>query len=69
MIRDLVLSRRHRARPPLLARLFAMAALARQRRRLVELDEAALRDLGISRADALAEARRRPWDAPKHWRS
>ena len=40
----------------------------RQRRRLAELDDAALRDIGISRADALREAARKPWDAPSHWR-
>ncbi|MBN9678392.1 DUF1127 domain-containing protein [Salipiger bermudensis] len=53
---------------PLLHRLLDLQALWRQRRRLAELDDAALRDMGISRADALHEASRKPWDAPAHWR-
>ena len=55
-------------RRPLLHRLLDLQALWRQRRRLAELDDAALRDMGISRADALQEASRKPWDAPAHWR-
>ncbi|APX21368.1 MAG: DUF1127 domain-containing protein [Rhodobacteraceae bacterium] len=55
-------------RRSLLARLLDLQALMRQRRRLAELDDAALRDIGISRADALREAARKPWDAPSHWR-
>ena len=55
-------------RRPLLRRLLDLQALWRQRRRLAELDDAALRDIGISRADALREAARKPWDAPSHWR-
>ena len=43
-------------RRPLLRRLLDLQALWRQRRRLAELDDAALRDMGISRADALHEA-------------
>ena len=38
--------------------------LARQRRALLELDERMLRDLGLTRADAMAEARRPFWDDP-----
>lgn len=59
---------RRTRRRSLLARLLDLQALMRQRRRLAELDDAALRDLGISRADALHEAARAPWDAPSHWR-
>jgi len=48
--------------------LFARAvALMRQRRDLARLDDHALDDIGISRSDALAEARRHVWDAPDFW--
>ena len=39
----------------------------RQRRKLADLDDAALRDIGLTRSEAEAEARRRFWDAPGHW--
>lgn len=38
--------------------------LARQRRRLAALDECALKDLGLSRADAIQESERPFWDDP-----
>ncbi|HLA30080.1 MAG TPA: DUF1127 domain-containing protein [Pseudomonas sp.] len=38
--------------------------LAEQRRRLASLDEAALKDLGLSRADVLQEFERPFWDDP-----
>ena len=38
--------------------------LAEQRRRLALLDEFALHDLGLSRADALRESERPFWDDP-----
>ena len=37
----------------------------RQRRVLAELDEHLLRDIGLTREQALAEARRLPWRGPK----
>ena len=37
-------------------------AMARERRALATLDELALKDIGISRTDALAEAARPFWD-------
>ncbi len=41
--------------------------LAEQRRRLGMLDDAALKDIGLSRADALQESERPFWDDPlKH---
>lgn len=43
-------------------------ALHRQRSRLVLLDDRLLRDIGLTREDALAEARRAVWDVPTHWR-
>lgn len=38
--------------------------LARDRRRLQDLDDRMLKDIGISRADALHEASRPFWDVP-----
>jgi uncharacterized protein YjiS (DUF1127 family) len=43
-------------------------ALRAQRRRLGQLDEAALRDIGVTPAQAQAEAERPVWDVPAHWR-
>ena len=37
----------------------------RERRALARLDDAALRDLGLTRADALAEARQPLWSLPR----
>ena len=45
-----------------------MAALRRQRKALVRLDDTALRDMGLSRSDAQIEARRAAWDVPANWR-
>lgn len=39
--------------------------VARERRRLAELDERALRDIGIDPASAAREAARPFWDLPK----
>lgn len=39
--------------------------LAQQRHRLAQLDEFALKDIGVSRADAEREAQRPFWDEPK----
>ncbi len=38
--------------------------LARQRRQLAMLDEAALKDLGLSRGDVMQESERPFWDDP-----
>jgi uncharacterized protein YjiS (DUF1127 family) len=51
------------------ARVLGLVALARSRRRLIDLDDHLLRDIGLDRADALAEAARPLWDAPMHWKS
>ncbi|WP_425037969.1 DUF1127 domain-containing protein [Primorskyibacter sp. S187A] len=48
-------------------RLSDMLALARQRRDLSRLDDAQLRDMGLSRSDAASEANRPAWDVPSHW--
>jgi len=42
-------------------------SVARQRRDLGRLDDRALRDIGITRAQATAEAARPIWDVPNHW--
>ncbi|MEX0304108.1 MAG: DUF1127 domain-containing protein [Leisingera sp.] len=39
----------------------------RQRRQLAKLDARALEDIGVTRAEAEAEARRGVWSAPDHW--
>lgn len=50
---------------PGVMRVFAdMFAVSTQRRALSELDDAALKDIGVSRMDAEAEAARAPWDLP-----
>lgn len=57
------------ARRGLLARLFGLAALRRQRGRLAALDDHLLADIGVTRDQALQEAARPAWDAPAHWRA
>lgn len=57
-----------RARRPLLHRLLDALALRRQRHQLAELDDGTLRDIGLTRDQARAEAARPLWDAPLHWR-
>ncbi len=47
--------------------LVSLTALRAQRRQLASLDDHILRDIGISREDAEAEASRPLWDAPRHW--
>ena len=57
-------------RPILLpARVSAMLSLRRQRTRLAQLDAAALHDIGLTRDDALTEAKRPFWDVPDYWRA
>lgn len=51
----------------LIGRIVAILALGAQRRRLAELDDAALADIGLTRAEAEAEAGRPVWDVPTHW--
>lgn len=52
----------------LFTRLFAMLTVRAERRRLAELDDATLRDIGLSRDEALQEALRPIWDVPPRWR-
>ncbi len=51
------------------SRLIHISALVRSRRSLSRLDDHLLRDIGLTRAQALAEADRRAWDAPSHWKA
>ena len=62
---------RRRARTPLcraVRRVCAAAALRRQRRALRRLDDHLLRDIGLTRHEAEAEAAAPAWDVPPHWR-
>ena len=53
-----------RLRPslPMLPSLGAMLRAITTRRHLAEMDDRMLKDIGISRVDALREAERLPWD-------
>ena len=60
-------SRRCRKTP--LIRLISLAfSVRRSRRALGRLDEAALRDTGLTRHEAESEANRPIWDVPRNWR-
>ncbi|MEP2530833.1 DUF1127 domain-containing protein [Shimia sp.] len=48
--------------------LFKALAVLRQRRALARLDNAALADLGLTRADVSRELKRPIWDVPSNWR-
>jgi len=56
-------------RVSLLTGLNNAIALWHQRRALRSLDAAALFDIGLTRAEAEAEAKRPVWDAPQNWKS
>ena len=62
----------HTARRPwalrLINRFIAANALHRQQQALGRLDDHMLRDIGVTRLQAEAEANRPVWDAPAHWR-
>ena len=51
-----------------LGALMRMGAVARQRRALSQLDDSALRDMGLTREQANLEAGRPAWDVPASWR-
>jgi len=51
-----------------LATITRLHGIRRQRQTLKALDSAMLRDIGVSRAQADAEANRPIWDAPANWR-
>lgn len=52
-------------RPGLLARLLCWQAVARERRRLAELDPHLLDDIGLEAGAARQEAARPFWDSPR----
>ena len=43
-------------------------SLLRSRKSLSRLDDHLLRDIGLTRDEAAAEAARAAWDVPPHWR-
>lgn len=61
-------SHRRLAVPRLLLSLLAWRHEARQKARLRLLDDRLLQDIGVTRAEAEAEADRPLWDSPAHWR-
>lgn len=65
----LTLQRTTRARSSrsILSRALQARAVARERKALANLDDAILKDIGISRTDAIRESERSAWDAPRHW--
>ena len=65
-IRTITLPRRA-PRASLVWRVLGRLALGRSRRRLGELDDHLLRDIGLTRGQARTEAERPVWDVPDHW--
>jgi uncharacterized protein YjiS (DUF1127 family) len=61
-----VLRRRPRASVGWLDWLAAAMHAMEGRRRLAEMDDRMLKDIGVSRSDALEEAARAPWDLTPH---
>ncbi len=51
-----------------LSRMAQVFKVRRQRQQLAQLDEAALRDMGLTRSDVREEMQRSAWDVPAHWR-
>lgn len=64
----IAIARRNAPRGGYVARLFAFVRLSNERKRLKSLTDAQLDDIGVSRAQAIAEANRALWDAPSHWK-
>ncbi|WP_417257826.1 DUF1127 domain-containing protein [Celeribacter sp.] len=56
-----------RRAPSLLSRIVAARSVTRQRKSLAALDDAMLRDIGLTREEAISEAARPAWDVPAHW--
>lgn len=67
-LRSRAVKHRHSFGRRILDRIFLMTALARQRRHLRDLPDHLLKDIGLTREAARAEAERRFWDAPTHWK-
>lgn len=49
------------------ASLLDLLSLYRQRRALARLDDSALKDIGVTRAQAEKEAQSGFWNVPDHW--
>lgn len=54
-------------RTGLVTRVFRALSLVKQRQDLSRLDPHALRDIGMTKSEAEAEASRPIWDAPRHF--
>lgn len=65
---QLSVTTQHSVPAPRKTRLRNVFALYRERRALAQLDNAALRDIGITRHDAEQEVGRSAWDIPSSWR-
>lgn len=52
----------------MVARIRSAVVLRAQRQHLITLDDARLCDIGLTRAEAEAEATRPIWDVPHSWR-
>lgn len=52
-----------------LPRIARVLATYQQRQKLAKLDDEQLADIGLTRAEAVAEARRPLWDVPKGWKA
>ncbi|EYD76497.1 hypothetical protein Rumeso_01918 [Rubellimicrobium mesophilum DSM 19309] len=50
-----------------LGRFVGLMSLGRSRRRLGELEDHLLRDIGLTAAEARREAEKPVWNAPAHW--
>ena len=55
-----------RRRLSLFALALRMTSLRQERRRLAQLEDHLLRDIGVTPDQAATEAARAPWDAPLH---
>ena len=53
----------------LVARILRLNEVWKQRDHLAKLDDAALKDIGLTRDQVRAERARPIWDAPDYWRS
>jgi uncharacterized protein YjiS (DUF1127 family) len=56
------------SRPGLFSRIQVALSVRRERQALLTMDAAMLRDIGMTREEALTEAERPIWDAPATWR-
>ncbi|MEM8730125.1 MAG: DUF1127 domain-containing protein [Pseudomonadota bacterium] len=57
------------ARPKTRFSVMGLMDLWRQRAALARLNDAALKDVGVTREEAEREAGRSVWDVPAHWRN